>query len=240
MRPRRPRAATAPTLELRLLAASWQALSLLLDYPDARLVAAAPTLRRALADAPAVVREPIGRFLDHLEREELGELERAYVETFDVTRRACLYLTYFSYGDTRRRGMALARLKLAFRRAGVELVDGELPDHLSVVLELGACHAPTTAWEILNEHRAGIEVLRLALAERGSPWADLAVALSATLPPLAGDDAEQVRRLVAEGPPSEEVGLDTTPYLIDPRLNPRPPGHGEPDLPAFSTIGADR
>jgi nitrate reductase delta subunit len=30
-----------------------------------------------------------------------------YVQTFDLRRRCALYLTYYRYGDTRKRGMAM-------------------------------------------------------------------------------------------------------------------------------------
>ena len=41
-----------------------------------------------------------------------------YVETFDLRRRCCLYLTYFTHGDTRKRGMALLQFKHLYGRAG--------------------------------------------------------------------------------------------------------------------------
>ncbi len=43
--------------------------------------------------------------------------------------------------------------------------------------------------------------------------------MSATLPPLQGDEREAVRRLAAAGPPEEEVGL--TPYAT-PAFDPGP------------------
>ena len=98
-------------------------------------------------------------------------VQRDFVETFDHTRRGCLYLTYFTTGDTRKRGVALVRLKQAYRRAGVELTSGELPDHLAVVLEFGATADIEAAWRILNDYRASIEVLRISLQEKNSPWA---------------------------------------------------------------------
>ena len=57
------------------------------------------------------------------------------------------------------------------------------------------------------DHRAGLELLRLSLRDLGSPWAGLVDAVTATLPPLRGDERDAVRRLAAEGPPEEEVGL---------------------------------
>lgn len=211
-----------PRLDDRQLATSWQVLSLLLDYPDEDLLARTAVLRRAADSLPPAVREPVCRFVTFLESTPVGELQREYVETFDVTRRCCLYLTYFAHGDTRKRGLALVQFKQAYRKAGVEFDAPELPDHLSVVLEFGAAYDAETAWLLLNDHRAGVEMLRIALAEKGSAWHDLAVGLVATLPELKGEDEEKVAALISQGPPSEEVGLDLQPYAMDPRLNPRP------------------
>ena len=66
---------------------------------------------------------------------------------------------------------------------------------------------PASAWQLLLDHRAGVELLRLALTDAGSPWSHVAQAVCATLPPLHGDDRDAVLRLAAEGPPGEEVGL---------------------------------
>ena len=98
---------------------------------------------------------------------------------------------------------------------------GELPDHVCAVLQFGACVDVQGAWRLLLDHRAGLEMLRLALADAGSPWCDVVVALCATLPVLQGDEADAVRRLVEQGPPAEEVGLE--PYLIDPKIPVGPP-----------------
>ena len=129
------------------------------------------------------------------------------MQTFDHKRRCCLYLTYYAYGDTRKRGMALLRIKQAYRAGGLELRADELPDHLAVVLEFAATGDAQAGRTILLEHRAGLEVLRLALTDAGSPYVDVVRAVCATLPPLAGDDRAAVARLVAAGPPVEEVGL---------------------------------
>ena len=64
---------------------------------------------------------------------------------------------------------------------------------------------------------AGIEMLRLALADRQSPWEQVLLALTATLPELDGEGVDAVRKLVEAGPPQEEVGLEG--YALDPRLN---------------------
>jgi nitrate reductase delta subunit len=98
--------------------------------------------------------------------------------------------------------------KRAYRLAGVVLTADELPDHLCVVLEFAATTDPDAGTRLLIEHRAGLELLRLALADSTSAYADALAAVSATLPPLAGPEREAVARLATEGPPNEDVGRE--------------------------------
>ena len=210
-----------PGIGEQALADTWQVVSLLLDYPDEVLVGRVPMLRGVVAGLPDAQRLPLVEVLDTIEHGDLVALQQEYVDTFDVTRKCSLHLTYFTSGDTRRRGVALVEFKQAYRRAGLEFdTDAELPDHLCVVLEFGAVQDWATAWHLLTRHRVGIEVLRAGLAQRSSPWLPALQALRSTLPELDGDDQEALMRLVAQGPPQEEVGLE--PYAVDPRLNPHP------------------
>ena len=216
-----------PTLSAQDQARTWQVVSLLLEYPDETLVERVPMLSDVVSGLPDDVRMPLRRFLAHVTEVGLPELQRDFVDTFDVTRRCCLHLTYFLHGDTRNRGAALVKIKQDYRRHGVELADAdaELPDHLAVVLEFGATVDADTAWRLLNDHRVGIELLRRALAERDSVWLDVVDALRVTLPRLAGDDEEALARLIAEGPPEELVGLSTemnAPYAIASSTGPGP------------------
>ncbi|MBF4766763.1 nitrate reductase molybdenum cofactor assembly chaperone [Nocardioides agariphilus] len=185
----------------------WQSASLLLDYPDEALLARAELIRSAAEGLPPTVGAPILGFLGQLVSTPLPELQAEYVETFDNRRRCNLFLTYFAHGDTRKRGMALLRFKQTYLGAGFELDDGELPDHLCVVLEFAATVDHELGRGLMLDHRAGLELLRLSLRDLGSPWAGLLDAVTATLPPLRGDERDAVRRLAAEGPPEEEVGL---------------------------------
>lgn len=187
----------------------WAACSRLLDYPDQDLI---DSLDQIAALVPND--QHLTPLIDHLRQHELAALQQEYVATFDHTRRCALYLTYFAYGDTRRRGVGLVQFKQAFRKAGVEFDEAsdELPDHLCVVLQLGAAHDPDAAWRLLLDHRAGVEMLRQALASEQSPWLGALLALCATLPPLVGEEADAVRRLIEAGPPDETVGLD--PYTM--------------------------
>ncbi len=190
----------------------WAALSVLLDYPTTELVSSVDVLAALVPG-----NEHLAPLLAHLREEDLGTLQQEYVATFDHTRKCALYLTYFAYGDTRRRGMALVQFKEAYRDAGVEWDEetGELPDHLCAVLQLGSTVDADAAMRLLVDHRAAVEMLRLALigwrnddGTTGSPWAGALLALCDTLPALKGDEADAVRRLVEQGPPAEAVGLE--------------------------------
>lgn len=213
-----------PNLSPVELTAAWQSASLLLEYPDEQLLDRVVLLRDAAAALPARVAQPLSRFLDYLERTPTAQLCERYVKTFDHQRRCCLYLTYFAHGDTRKRGMALLGFKQAYGRAGLSLCDDELPDHLAVVLEFGATRDSESAWRLLLDHRAGLELLRLALRDTDSPWVDVVTAVTQTLPELKGDDHEMVMRLAMQGPPDEEVGLApfAPPEYIPPGNRPAP------------------
>jgi nitrate reductase delta subunit len=202
----------------------WGACSVLLDYPTEELIGRVGLILAETSTLPAAYAQPLGRLLAHLRETELRVLQEEYVATFDHTRRCALFLTYFSYGDTRRRGVALVQFKQAYRKASVEFDADELPDHLCAVLQFGATIDVAGGWRLLLDHRAGVEMLRLALAEAQSPWADAVVAVCATLPELKGDEVDAVRRLIEQGPPAEEVGLE--PYLIDPQIPVGPPRSG--------------
>jgi nitrate reductase molybdenum cofactor assembly chaperone NarJ/NarW len=213
-----------PSLPREQLAVAWQSASLLLGYPDERLLGELDLIRAASHDLPAALGEPIRDVVVHLESTPLTQAQAEYVETFDNRRRNSLFLTYFAHGDTRKRGVALLRFKQTYLRSGFVLDaesehGGELPDHLSVVLEYAATVDQQLGWGLLLDHRAGLELLRMSLRDAGSPWAGAVEVVCATLPHLRGDELEAVRKLAAEGPPEEEVGL--TPYAT-PAFDPGP------------------
>lgn len=185
----------------RLLAAT----SMLLCYPEASTVDRLDVLERSTASLPPGSREPLARFAAWLGSVPLLDAQAHYVEIFDRRRKACLYLTYFLNGDTRRRGMALVEFKEAYQSAGFDLGPAELPDFLPVVLEFGAVGDLAAALEQLARHRAGLELLEKALAQFASPYADVVTALLQVVPPAPeGPTAEE---LAFSGPPAEQVGL---------------------------------
>ncbi len=183
-------------------------LSVLLRYPDERLVGASDEIAAAVEALPRTPqRGALEQFLAYLAANDQSELEQRYVETFDLRRRSGMYLTYYVHGDTRKRGMALLSLKRLYAAAGLELLSGELPDYLPLVLEFAAL-APSGAGEtLLREYRPSLELLRANLRDGGSPYADLLDALCDGLPRLSAVEREHVRKLAEAGPPEEQVGL---------------------------------
>ena len=61
--------------------------------------------------------------------------------------------------------MALLRFKQTYLRAGFALDDAELPDHLCVVLEFAATVDQGLGRDLMLDHRAGLELLRLSLRD---------------------------------------------------------------------------
>lgn len=187
-----------------------QAAAVLLQYPDESMLRErVPVVAGALATLPdGPARSDLESLVSALERGEPRELAETYVSTFDRRKRNCLHMTWWTDGETRRRGEALAELKDRYRRGGVELAGSELPDYLPVVLEYTAVAAVADGLELLQHHRAGLELLRLSLEEAGSPYAAAVRAVCSLLPGPSPRDRAEARRLARTGPPVESVGLE--------------------------------
>ncbi|HEY3503589.1 MAG TPA: nitrate reductase molybdenum cofactor assembly chaperone [Actinocatenispora sp.] len=176
----------------------WQAVALLLAYPDDGTAARCALVRRAVPGT-------FDPFCDHVAGTPLRVLQQSYVDTFDFRRRCCLHLTYYTDGDTRRRGGSLAALKRTYAAHGMAPADGELPDFLPVMCEFAA--AVDAGRDLLVAHRPALELLRLALRDADSPYAAVVAALCATLPGPAPADRAAAVALARSGPPTETVGV---------------------------------
>ncbi len=185
------------------LAASW-----LLWYPDDELVARLPDIRAAVSDLPGGAREHLAAFMDWFVATDVMRVRREYVQTFDMKRKACPYLTYWTHGDTRNRGMAILHFKQAYLDAGFDAGDAELADHLAVVLEFAAVGDQLTGDALLAEHTAAIGLLQSALESVDSPYAHVLAAVTATLPKVTPEIAERMEQIATHGPPVEQVGLE--------------------------------
>ncbi|WP_157245111.1 nitrate reductase molybdenum cofactor assembly chaperone [Nonomuraea typhae] len=185
-----------------------QAAAHCLVHPDEEFRGRLPLLRDALTAAPHPAGARLWPFLAYAEGVPPAALAAHYVEVFDFRSRHSLYLSWWLDGDTRRRGASLVAIKEVYRAHGLEFRDGELPDFLPVVLEFTAA---TGAAGLLLEHRPGLELLRLALGENGSPYRHVVEAVCATLPGPSPRDRAEARALAAAGPRVEQVGLPPFP-----------------------------
>ena len=184
----------------------YQAANLLLCYPTQELIARLDLLREALSGTDLAPHfEP---WMSQLETMPLAELQSDYVQEFDLSRRHSLHLSYWSAGDTRRRGMELLGFKDAFKASGVDLTEnGELPDYLPAILEFAACIDEDAGYALLERHRAEIEMLRISVTDDALPQAGVLTAVCATLPgasPVTRDDA---RAMLQTNESPEAVGL---------------------------------
>jgi len=173
------------TLTLRVLAH-------LLSYPDAALREHLGELRDALRAERAL---SFGRLaeldvlLDRLGSARTLDTEANYVELFDRGRGTALHLFEHVHGDSRDRGPAMIDLIKTYEQAGLYLGEGELPDHLTVVLEYASTQPLAQTREFLREISHILQVVFSALLKRQSPYAS---ALAAVLD-LAGEKAQAVK-----------------------------------------------
>jgi len=200
-----------------------QAAALVLAYPEAELLGRLDVIESALSDTPAA--EQFAPVLTHLRGgsrqarpaepefqhdpdELLSKLQAFHVQEFDLSRKHSLHLSYWTDGDTRRRGNVLAEIKGIYRESGlVTSTGGELPDYLPMVLEFAA-HDPVRGNELLQRFRASLELIRLGLAKDRLPHAGVLVAICDLLPGPSPTTRAEVQAQFGEVQPIELVGLD--------------------------------
>ena len=184
-----------------------QVASGLLIYPGENFKVELDALKLIVDKLEPEFKVHFDKFICAVEPLSLQDIQRHYVEIFDMRRRCSLFLTSWTHGDTRNRGMALIYFKEKYRDANILISDEELPDHLAVVLEFGALVDPVEGSLLLGEHRAPIELIRDALRSANSFYAFVLDAIVATLPPMTAEIAERAKALALNGPPQEFVGL---------------------------------
>ena len=190
-------------------AVTHQAASMLLGYPEGVFFERLPLVVRAVAELPrGKVRSALLEFCEYVTSTPEPELCRHYVDVFDLRRRRSLHMTYYTDGDTRRRGHALTEVKRVYTEAGWTLDVEELPDHLAVILEFAARGDAEAGGKLLTHFRPAIALLGKALHAHGTPYARVVDAVCLTLPQERRGDREAVRSLAEQGPPAEEVGLE--------------------------------
>ncbi len=185
----------------RPMSLTLRAVARLLSYPDAELRAHLGELREALhteaAIGPARLAE-IDALIAGIGALGAIDAEADYVQLFDSGRRTSLHLFEHVHGDSRDRGPAMIDLAQTFEAAGLYLAEGEMPDHLPVVLEYASTQPPRAARAFLAEMAHIFNVIFSALVQRGSRYASVLGALIE----LAGETAQAVK--VADEEPIDD------------------------------------
>jgi nitrate reductase delta subunit len=170
-----------PCLTLRVLAR-------LLSYPDAELRAHLPSCARRCTRAallrPARLAE-LDALIDSLRARARWTPRPTTCELFDRGRRTALHLFEHVHGDSRDRGPAMIDLAQTYEKAGLYLAEGELPDHLPVVLEFASTQPPREARAFLGEIAHILQRHLQRAAARESRYASVLAALLE----LAGEKA---------------------------------------------------
>ena len=132
-----------------------QAASVLLQYPDARVRGALPAVRAALETLPRGL--PPRRLLDlvgYLEQTPAGELEERYVAVLDRKRKCCLYLTWWTDGETRRRPAFAVQAVGPGLHHGLGVDHGDLILVLNIDEEMAFAVGDGLFWSPADIHRA--------------------------------------------------------------------------------------
>ncbi len=179
----------------RAMSLTLRVLAHLLSYPDAQLRAHLPELRTALHDERALTFGRLAeldalmdRLSDRGQDRRALEIEAEHVELFDRGRGTALHLFEHVHGDSRDRGPAMVDLCQTYEAAGLFLAPGELPDHLTVVLQYASTQPPAQAKAFLGEIAHILQVIFSALLRREAAHACVLAALL----DLAGEKAQAV------------------------------------------------
>lgn len=184
---------------------TFKALSALLTYPNADLVAAADEIEavlRAERLLNAGQIEALKGLMDELRSIDLYELQERYVLLFDRTRSLSLHLFEHVHGESRDRGQAMVDLKGVYAEAGLDISASELPDYLPMFLEFLSTRELADALEQLAQPAHILAVLAERLRRRGSSYAAVLGALAV----LAEADPKSVeaQALLAEPEPDPD------------------------------------
>jgi nitrate reductase delta subunit len=165
----------------------FKVLSVLLDYPEQRLIEARDELGGiVMSFSNSIAKEKCGDFLARVDATPLLELQEEYSRLFDFNPGTCLNLTFHECGETKARGFALVNLVQLYKEAGYELASGELPDYLPLILEFLSICSRETCFKLLTHYDSHISGLTGRICEHDSAYAGLLEALSSIVKELAG------------------------------------------------------
>ncbi len=104
-----------------------------LEYPTPEIAGRAEECTLALASVNRKAQGYFETFSKFCTTVPVSRLEELYTDTFDLQALCCPYVGFHLFGEDRGRGMFMVKLKEHYRAENHQL-NGELPDHISVML----------------------------------------------------------------------------------------------------------
>jgi len=158
---------------------TYQLVADIIEYPNPRLPEQISACQALLPPAAAALLQDFQVFV---ERAEDGQLEELYTSTFDMQSDCSLYVGHQIFGEDRRRGFFMAKLREEYRGHGFS-DGGELPDYLPVILRYVAVREPddVTGELIVECVLPAVAKLIQALEARSSPYAPVLRAVAVLL-----------------------------------------------------------
>lgn len=155
----------------------YRLLAVLLDYPGphfGEILEEASAFLLSAQGPPSPCAEEICETVAWMGGQSLLELQKRYVETFDLSPAHSLNLTsHLLDEEDRRRGDALVALVRHYAATGMRLKAGELPDYLPAVLEYAATLEEKDAVAFLAMAEGALEALEHRLEAADSRYASL-------------------------------------------------------------------
>lgn len=182
-----------------------KALSALLTYPSAQLVAALPEISALIEADPLLSkadRAGLAELLRHLGEGDLFDRQEVFGLLFDRTRSLSLHLFEHVHGESRDRGQAMVDLIKVYEEGGYSPTTKELPDYLPLFLEYAATREPKEAIDLIAQPVHVIAALAERLAKRSSHYESVFRALLTLA--KAKPDAAALERLRAEPDPEPD------------------------------------
>jgi len=152
---------------------SYQALALLLTYPQAEWLAHVDEVEALLTeerDQNGNAATTLAPLFELLRETSLIELQQNYVATFDQTPTHSLHLFEHIHGESRDRGQAMVNLLQEYREHGLLMAADELPDYVPLFLEYLSQRPDADAATLLGDAVHVLALIGGKLNKNGSPY----------------------------------------------------------------------
>ncbi len=167
---------------------SYQALALLLTYPEADWLEQLQHVEALLQEEGKLNAEAatqLAPLFELLRDTPLIELQQNYVATFDQTPSHSLHLFEHIHGESRDRGQAMVNLLQEYRAHGLIMTADELPDYVPLFLEYLSQRSEADAAKLLGDAVHVLAMIGKKLNTNGSPYHTVFDVLQAMSPVVA-------------------------------------------------------